>query len=104
MGAEPKSGVDEGFRENGLFAASGNDIGAAAAAGAVGAANEPNRGGGTDAAAGVEAAAGAGAGVPKSDGVGAAATGFIGAPPFLFVVEASRTSLNSDLISAMCVR
>ena len=34
----------------------------------------------------------------------AAATGFIGAPPFLFVVEASRTSLNSDLISAMCVR
>ena len=96
--------MDEGFRENGLFAASGNDIGAAAAAGAVGAANEPNRGGGTDAAAGVEAAAGAGAGVPKSDGVGAAATGFIGAPPFLFVDEASRTSLNSDLISAMCVR
>mmetsp|Transcript_1161 Transcript_1161/g.5151 ORF Transcript_1161/g.5151 Transcript_1161/m.5151 type:complete len:222 (-) Transcript_1161:272-937(-) len=58
-------------------------------------------------AAGVVAgagAAGAGAGVPKSDGVGAAATGFIGAPPFLFVVEASRISLNSDLISAMCVR
>jgi hypothetical protein len=96
--------VDEGFRENGLFAASGNDIIGAAAAGAAGAANEPNRGGGTDAAAGVEAGTGAGAGVPKSDGVGAAATGFIGAPPFLFVVEASRTSLNSDLISAMCVR
>ena len=97
--------MDDGFRENGLFAASGNDIVAAAvgAAGA-GAANEPNRGGGTDAAAGVEAGTGAGAGVPKSDGVGAAGTGFIGAPPFLFVVEASRTSLNSDLISAMCVR
>ena len=38
---------------------------------------------------------------PTLDGAG---TGFIGAPPFLFVVEASRTSLNSDLISAMCVR
>ena len=72
--AAPKSGVDDGFRVNGLLAASGkasDDVDA----GPAGAVNVPNKGAGVDAGAAVVVVA-----PPKRDGaVGAGA----GATPFV---------------------